>query len=200
MVSPDWGDAIGYFQEIWLQKKYTKYYTPKNGDCVMDIGAAIGEFSIFAALCGKNVKVYCYEPDNRCFGRLKRNIQLNSLASRVFPLNLAVSGKEGELEIFDGGNDYMEDRKYLTRATTLEKIFRDNKIERCDFLKIDIEGAEYDVLKSAPRSLFKIINHIVVEYHDGLQGLDDLLKEAGYEIHTMASINEVGYLYADRTA
>ena len=88
-------------------------------------------------------------------------------------------------------------------STTLNDIFLDNKIEHCDFLKIDCEGAEYEILFSAPKELFSKIEKIVMECHTpqffGIENpaysydsMIALLKNLGYKtriIHENAMHN-----------
>jgi len=72
---------------------------------------------------------------------------------------------------------------------SLENIFVDHDITICNFLKMDIEGAEYRVLFDLPRSVFEKIQRIVLEYHlfekndnEQLIRLKQMLTELGYNL------------------
>src|SRR3989344_2723923 len=156
---------IGILNEIWNMNIYDPLLKfVKDDSVIVDIGANIGVFSIKAAQAGSCAKVFGYEPMPKNFELLKENISLNNLKDRVRVFNEAVSGKNQYLELNYRDNDSGGASMYVfgnkeglksikVKSTTLLDIFRINKIEKCDFLKIDCEGAEEDILFNAPREL-----------------------------------------------
>ena len=145
------------------------YFTPKEGDIFVDVGAHIGKYTIIASKrVGANGKVIAIEADPGNFDLLNRNIQLNNL-SNVIALNYAVYSKEeiiklylpsagGEEESSSYTNTIMSDRaakgeeKFVkVKANTLDYLLHSNmmKQEEVNWIKIDVEGAEYEVLKGA---------------------------------------------------
>jgi hypothetical protein len=66
-------------------------------------------------------------------------------------------------------------------TTTLREIFRDQDIARCDFLKVDCEGAEYDILMGADGGTLDRIAHMSIEYHDGVTALSGAALAAWLE-------------------
>lgn len=197
-INPSEGDAVAAFQEIYLQKRYTRYYTPKGTDCVIDVGAAVGEFAIFAASLSPHIRAYAFEPEPRPFKRLKAAIEANGMQDRVSAFRLAVADKKGEITIENRGNIFWDDTSIKAAATTLEDIFHDHKITQCQFLKVDIEGAEFEVLMNTPRHIFEKISHIALEYHRAPRELIMFLKQNGYVVNAFASGNQCGYIYASR--
>lgn len=151
----------------------------EDGDIIIDVGAHIGSVSLALATLDKKLKVYSYEPLPENVDLLKKNVFMNGLGN-VFPFLFAVGGKEGKLKIHYGNEDTESGKVhhfignpnavpwkgfYLADTITLEKIFLDNKIERCKLLKLDPEGEELNILALTPLEILKKIDHIVGEHH-----------------------------------
>jgi len=154
-----------------------KIYNPKGfeinpEDVVLDIGGHIGVFSIMAARIAK--KVYVFEPVDKNFKLLIENIKLNGFKN-VVPEKLALSDKNGKRKIYvsetNTGDNSLYDRKVsktnpeLIRTETLKKFIRKNKIKKIDFLKMDCEGSEYDILYNISDEIIKKIGKMVIEHH-----------------------------------
>jgi FkbM family methyltransferase len=184
--------------ETWKLQSYIKNDSDiKPADTVIDLGAHIGAFTIFAARKAPLGRVYAFEPEPNNFRLLKENIFLNSL-NNVYPFQKAVTGKLGKVKLFVESDSsstnsileytYQTPKKTISvSSTTLEHILTDNHIDTVDLLKIDIEGAEYDVLLNTPPHIFKKIKRIALEYHDNLnhehtiKQLVDFLHAQGFK-------------------
>ncbi len=159
-------------------------FTPKNGDTVIDVGAHIGPYTLKASKwVGSNGKVVAIEaaPDN--FDILNRNIQLNKLTN-VIALNYAAYSKQDKIKLFLPSkaeelsytkyNTIMTERVYNEKkfveidANTLDYLLQSNGIKHeVNWIKIDVEGAEYEVLKGAKNILSKSNNiSLLVEIHN----------------------------------
>ncbi len=160
--------------EIWLHKTYTPYgFEIKENDIVIDVGAHIGIFTIFAAHCAKNGKIYAFEPVKENFQLMKKNLSLNR-KKNVFAFNRAVSNSEGNVNLYvskernRGQNSFIKlADNYETRIVdkmNFKKIIK--TLPRVDFLKMDCEGAEYDILFSLSKNEMKKIKKISMEYHN----------------------------------
>lgn len=188
---------IRVIDEIWRLKVYDPLLSfVTYGATVIDIGANIGVFSIKAARQAKDVKVFSFEPFPRNFEMLKENIRINNLNNFIFPARFAVSGREEDKTLYfrlhDSGGasfkrygDQSELSSIIVRTTTLEDIFRDQRVTVCDFLKIDCEGAEEEILLTAPRPLFDKIRSLTIEWHQDLNKMTTdeflaFLKNLGY--------------------
>lgn len=144
----------------------------KKGDMVMDIGTHVGIFSLFAAKTAE--KVYSFEPMPENFTMLSENIRLNG-AKNVVAVSQAVASSAGEKELFidatnQGGHSlytHLGTKDSLVTVTTLslEDVFLRYGIEKVNFLKIDCEGAEYDILFHCPKEVLAKIEKISMEYH-----------------------------------
>jgi FkbM family methyltransferase len=148
-----------------------EHFTPKQGDIVVDIGAHIGLYTIISSKrVGTNGKVVAIEADPGNFEMLNRNIKLNQLTN-VIPLNYAVYSKETKLKLYlpsgeSGFTKYntimsnwanTEDKFVEVNANTLDYLLQLNQIreEQVNWIKIDVEGAEFEVLKGAQNVLSK---------------------------------------------
>jgi len=188
---------------------------------VIDIGAHIGIFSIFAAIQTENVTVYSFEPDPGNFQFLLNNVKVNHLEDKIRPFNLAVSNTNTPRKLIRSAasltahslfaNKFPRDEvkdSLEVACTTLPDIFEGNKVKKCDVLKLDCEGGEYDILLNAPDKILSKIGMIVAEYHDGLtsytrEDLRNFLENRNFEIKVEKSRSfptfSVGFLYACNT-
>ncbi|MBU2477194.1 FkbM family methyltransferase [Candidatus Micrarchaeota archaeon] len=215
------------FVETVLEDQYRLKNTSLHEDSVIiDLGAQIGLFSVYAS--NKAKKIFAFEPVSENYDLLVKNIKLNKLENKIMHFNLAVSDKKGKEKIFlsqnhSGGhsiygfeefdekksspiNQFIKSKgfnkeKFIeVSSITLEEIFRINKIKHCDLLKMDIEGAEYKVLYNLPDYCFEKIQRIAMECHD----LDEKKKNSGYVKKFLQSKGfkvELNYamLYAQKT-
>jgi FkbM family methyltransferase len=189
------------------------YFDIKPGDTVIDIGAHIGRFSVYAAFRSKTGRVYAFEPDPRNYERLKENIKLNSLDNIIGSEKIV--NQTGDRQSLYLSADSAENSLYAGTQSlpaaeiagiSLPQIFALHGIGRCDFLKSDCEGAEYDILFSLPPEYFSKIDKIALEYHDNLyqgKSLKDLvflLSKNNFVIHRVSrGAWYIGLLYASRS-
>jgi FkbM family methyltransferase len=148
-----------------------KRFTPKEGDIVIDIGAHIGLYTIISSKrVGANGKVVAIEADPSNFEMLNSNIKLNQLTN-VTPLNYAVHSKETKVKLYlpsgeSGFTKYntimpnwinAQEKFVEVNANTLDYLLQLNEIrqEEVNWIKIDVEGAEFEVLKGATNVLSK---------------------------------------------
>jgi len=158
------------FAEIVLGNEYfTNEIELNEKSVVFDVGAQAGIFSVF--ISDKAGKVFSFEPVPQNFELLEENIRLNVLEKKVKTFNLAVSGKKGKEKIFlsennSGGHSVYGKGKFVEAQTiTLKDVFEENKLEECDLLKMDVEGAEYDIFYSLEEKYVRKIKRIAMECH-----------------------------------
>ena len=161
-------------------------FLPKKGDIVVDIGAHMGRYTIISSKrVGANGKVVAIEALRDSFKMLNRNIKLNQLTN-VIPLNYAVYSKETKIKLYlpeveSGYSIYntilsnrarTEDKFVEVNANTLDHLLQLKGIrqEEVNWIKIDVEGAEFEVLKGASNVLSKSKDiALLIEIH----GLDN---------------------------
>jgi len=196
---------IQIFTEIWLEKSYLKKLT-MNKTVIIDIGAHIGLFSIFYSHY-KNMKIFCYEPDKNNFKLLEDNIKINK-CTNIICENIAVTNDSSK-KIFYTNQDssahsmYKKtDQSIEINSISLDQIFNKNQIEKCDLLKMDCEGSEYEILLNLSNLNYKKIKNIFVEYHifnddkEQLKKLELKLKENDFKINKTITSQKLGYIDA----
>jgi FkbM family methyltransferase len=175
----------------------------RTGDTFVDIGAHIGYYTLKAAsTVGASGRVLAVEPNPRTLKQLQDNVQAsNATAVTIFPF--ACSDSEGILELFAApsvntgesslsrANASQEGAvvvSYKVRARPLDDIVREAKVSRVDVIKVDVEGAEYLVLKGASETLARFHPMLIAEV------LDDQLKAMGSSVEKLdALLNSLGY-------
>jgi FkbM family methyltransferase len=165
------------------EEDIVKLFRPKEGDIVVDVGAHIGKYTIIASkMVGSKGKVIAIEAHPANYDILKQNIELNKL-NNVIALNYAVDSKETIVKLYELGqeegftiyNTIMTDRPRMSRnqkyievkANTLDSLLFENGINQVNWIKIDVEGAEYEVLRGAAGILSSSIDiSLLVEIHN----------------------------------
>lgn len=164
---------------------------------ILDIGAHIGVFSIYAARQIKNSSIFAYEPLDENYDLLYSNIEINKLNKRVHPYKLGVAKKNEKRFLFishnnSGGHSlYSTNKEKVTIETiSLQQVFQKNKIKQCDLLKMDCEGSEYEILFSTPSKYLKKIKNIAMEYHanGNILRLKKHLEENGFLVSIPRSV------------
>jgi FkbM family methyltransferase len=162
--------------------------TVKKGDVVIDAGAWIGDFSAYAV--SKGATVYAFEPVKEIFQWLCQTQSLNCSNGEIHPVQKGLSSSEGEVNIsINEGNsgsssivtERRSDKMETISVTTLDKFVKENKLERVDFIKADIEGAERDMLKGATHVLKTFAPKLAIcTYHlpDDPEILEKIIRDA----------------------
>jgi len=194
--------------EIFLDRAYfpDSEFSIKNNDVVVDIGAHIGVFTVYAAK-KSNCYVYSYEPRPDNFALLKENVHLNKIEDRVKTFQYAVGGVSGNLQFsMDpeglGQLGGTTGRKIIVQSTTLKEIMDSNNLLKINFLKIDVEGAELDLLLNLPREYFSRIEKISMESHTIMitSKLTAYLSSNGFVVKTLKLPNsDMSMLYAKKS-
>lgn len=197
------------FTHVWLLREYDKPgFEIRNDDIIIDIGAHIGLFALFASQFCKKGRIYCFEPVKENFDLLKYNLDLNDIKN-VIPVNSAVSTNTGTVTIYLN-DDYsghsmhlVGTKKIEANSISLKDVIDSNNITKCDFLKIDCEGEEYGIGESLPTECFDKINKMCIEYHFADTKpylLDNLIKKLKntYVIETRKILPDIGFLYAKK--
>ena len=182
--------------EIWRSKVYDDVRMPiAEGDVVVDIGAHIGAFAVRAARLAHYGQVYAYEASSKNYALLDENRQLNRLEN-LHVINNAVSQRRGKMPLYRPANNgglgsLLQETSSFTemvQATTFADIIAEHGIKQIDFLKMDVEGAEYDILFNCPDELLAKVRRMVMEYHEfkgdkrSHRDLVNLLRSHGFNV------------------
>ncbi len=139
--------------------KKLKSFQPK---IIFDGGANVGKYSLLAAEFCTYSKIYAFEPVASTFELLKKKV---SAHQNIIPINAGLYNEQvkKEIKIYDShthsslyeikGIDYSVQKKELIELVTGDSFMKENKIEKIDFLKLDIEGAELNALQGFEKSL-----------------------------------------------
>lgn len=176
-VVPDWASFVAQLKEIYLDEVYQ--FNPRgNSPVVFDCGSNVGVSINFFKMKYPGSRVIGFEADPRIFTYLKKNTKgLQNIEIH----NCAVWSNDGKITFNCQGADAGSivnhfDTECLVSTERLKNYIE--KEEHIDLLKIDIEGAEIEVLKDCANSLDKVDN-IFVEYHSVVgnkQELDVILQ------------------------
>ncbi|MBI5305975.1 FkbM family methyltransferase [Candidatus Wolfebacteria bacterium] len=188
--SGDNGYWLGTY-ELEKQKLFEKVV--KKGNVVYDIGANVGFYSLLAAeIVGPLGKVFSFEPAPRNVFYLKKHIKINKF-NNVVVIEAAVSDKKGEFSFFEyesnASGRLSEEGQLKVASVILDDLLKDGKILPPNVLKIDVEGAEFLVLKGAKNILNKYhpIVLLALDSHKTREDCLNLLLSFGYEILPIGS-------------
>ena len=197
--------------ETWIENVYRIHQGQFFGGGVfIDVGANIGAVSLFVDSFNKDrednskIKVYAVEPEPNNLSLLNQNIE-NNPTENITIVNNAIWHEEKMVSISNrGGNssilDTDEDKSEVL-AITLETLFSTYDIKEVDVMKIDIEGAEFDLIINTPAETLAKINRLVLEFDKSFDGrfgqmIEKLSKQFGIDI--LGSPERGGYVYANR--
>ena len=189
-------------------------YKPKKNHLVIDIGAHIGTYSLVFAQHLTEGVIHAFEPCLDTFNYLEQNIIANNL-NNVFSHKVALSDNIGTTKLYydieqgNWGHSIVKDfssEGEIVKTDTLSNFFITNNIKKCDFIKFNCEGAEFNIILSTPIPILKKIDKMLVLYHldlaDGvsIELLISHLKNAGFytEIRQARSDEKRGWLIAIR--
>lgn len=191
-VAMKYGWPCAIFHEIYNLKDYYqgRKKAISNGDVVVDVGANIGVFTRWAYMEGAS-KVISFEPDKRYFKLLKLNSD-----PRTILFNAAVSDSVGEIRIHEsphlGGTTIFpisdEINGYNVRTYTLDYLFEVGLVDKIDFLKVDIEGAEIKAFDGISDENLNKVGVIAMEYHHAHLKYDEELRTRFIE-----RLNKLGF-------
>ena len=194
--------------EIYKDGVYKPFLEGKENLVIVDIGANIGltgyYFSQFAS------KVYSIEPSKEHFECMQKMIEFNQI-SNIVPINVGILSQEGEFDLFHNQNRTMfsfhtaiADRNLIpekARVITLPTLFKEQNIEHVDFMKLDVEGSEQEILgHSSFSEVAPKIDSILLENHSWNgrhpNQLKEALKNRGFIVEQIP--NDASLVYAHK--
>lgn len=209
----DGDEAI--MHEVLIQREYRECdeVIKKAQHAILDVGGHLGFFSLYASLINLKVPIYTFEPHEENYQLLKENLKQNRVKN-VKSKQVAVGEKQGQIKLQISQEDLNHSTTQAmeptgetqsVQQTTLERIFQKNRIERCELIKMDCEGAEFEILYHAPDWIFEKTNHLFLEYHDWVENqnsdqLKQFLEKKGYRVQKQPNkrVNKIGFLWASK--
>jgi len=194
--------------EIYKDRVYASILEGRKDLTIVDVGANIGlatyYFSQFAS------RVISLEPSKEHFGCLLKMLDFNQIKN-VTPLNMALYMNDGTFELGHNVNKTMYSLHLSVKdqtlpseqvpAVTLSTLFRDQNIEHVNFMKLDVEGSEYEILgHSSFSEVADKIDSMLIEAHSWAgrhpNQLKESLKNRGFVVEQI--LNDASLFYAHK--
>lgn len=186
-----------FYEEDLL--KFLDNYIPNNA-IIFDIGANIGNHSMYWAVKRNAEKIYAFEPVNETFNTLCKNIEINNLEKIITPMNIGLSNEHSNAEIIfydytNIGGTGLRQTNAGNLGIKLEALDSlDLSLDRIDFMKIDVEGHEVKTLKGSINTIKKFKPTIFIESIDPhFNEVKEIMKDLGY--HLEKSLINSNYLF-----
>ena len=161
------------------------YFKLKGKNVLVDIGAHIGTFSLLFAATKTLAKAYAIEPAVETYNVLEKNISENSLSEFIIPCKVALSDSLGESNLYhdlESGNwghsisKKLSDSFEQVKTQTPDYFFESRNIKRCDLIKFNCEGAEFEIIESMSKTTMKKIRTWIILYHEDINKNGDHKK------------------------
>jgi FkbM family methyltransferase len=150
-------EKTGLFLEHWMLATIEKLELGQGG-IILDIGANVGNHTVFFATFCSPSEVYAFEPDQDSFKCLEANIEANrhNFKGNVFPITAALGEKEGKARVYKGERSGLNAAKSHGRGNIEMKSVDSMGFKYpVSVIKIDVEGTEQDVVKGALQTIEK---------------------------------------------
>ena len=191
----DKSDAVVFLENFFLNAyDLEEGFDIKENDVIIDIGAHVGYFTVYAAQKVKDGKIISFEPSKESFQVLENNLKINSIQN-VIAENLGVRSKSGDSTLYIDKNHEIGDSMFsnddsLTKenvqVTSIPEIVKKHKIESIDLMKLDCEGAEYEIILELPPSILNTIKKIAMEVHDienySISDIENFLTKNNFQV------------------
>lgn len=169
IVSPTIHTATYADIRQWVINSWCHAYTPKNGDVIVDVGAGVGEEAmIFSRLVGASGRIVAIEAHPATFACLAATVQHSNL-SNVEPIECALAEGDGSASISTGNqhlaNSIMAGGDHVVAKRSLDSLAAELGLERIDFLRMNIEGAERLAIQGMEKCIGGVRN-ISISCHD----------------------------------
>jgi FkbM family methyltransferase len=163
---------------VWARREYP---VPPDARSILDLGAHFGAFTLHASEAAPGARIAAVEPHPDSFARLRRNLSLNGLDGRVTCWREAVAGAAGERWMSADPRDPAPsrgihppgrppDRRHVLvegrpLRELLEEVLATLRVPCIDLVKVDVEGAEHELLPGLTREVLAPVRRWVMEYH-----------------------------------
>ncbi len=178
--STDINEAVIVLSGLEYPKKYLKV---QDGDVIFDIGANIGVFGLFFDQINHNKKYlgYAFEPFKENVELLQKNLGINSL-NKFKIVKAAISSVDGKVTLNTNTSydsiSISSSGNVSAKSYKLSSFCKKNNITKIDLLKMDVEGAEYEIIESDYKFIKVHAKKIILEFHkDNKRGLSWILEK-----------------------
>jgi FkbM family methyltransferase len=168
--------STGSFYEFEILQRLDRYLS--NNSVVIDIGANVGNHTVYWGKITKVKKVYAFEPIKTTFNILLKNIEINNLIGKVKIYNVGLGDKTAKGAIKEyyinniGGTVISEDDDGDIELNVLDNFYEIIEEPMIDFVKIDVEGFEKNVISGANNFFYKHRPIVFIETFPGVNEYD----------------------------
>lgn len=186
--------SLYIYREVFVDKYYDYPELSTKDPVIFDIGANTGFFAIRMKQLYPSSVIYCFEPFPSNFKQLSTNIELSNFKDvNLLPIGVGGASRKEKLFIHKnniGGHSIIQsetnnDQFVEIELISLKQIFKNQGISRCDFLKMDCEGAEGEIIKSLDTDLAASIDKIIFEPTPTVYDFEEIknhLRSLGFSI------------------
>lgn len=166
----DWGSFSVDLQqsikkELTQENLYEKFFTVKEGDIVVDVGASVGPF-VYSILNKKPKEVYCIEPSKDLFPSLVTNTSSYTKITPIIYINKAITEPNQEVKVFSKDNENIYGGIDNYQSFTFNDFIHTYQIKKIDFFKLDCEGGEYSIFTENNIDwILSNVGKIAAEFH-----------------------------------
>ena len=195
IYGPENSHTLGMVNDIFFNNIYNKFgFSINENDIVFDVGANIGVFSV-KAMKTKLKKLYIIEPSTDNIKYIKNNLKVNNCIGDYMIINNPLTGKKEtvffEFNIENNEGNLVKKEQSVNsvkfESVTLKEIIENENLDKINFLKIDCEGSEGNIISNLEEDIFTKIDKIVMEYHDHVSELnhkeiENILKKNYFKV------------------
>ncbi len=204
---------ISVMREIFKAREYrvAEEIIRSATEPIVDVGAHVGFFSLYARAFNSKVKIFAIEPEPQNLILMEKHFQNNSVKN-IKIITGALAGESGQRNLVVaedshnhyllGGNNFEAKKKISVETFSLADFCAKNKIKKISLLKMDIEGGEFEVIKSLSPADFLLFRNVILEYHNGngrdYRALELILREHGFGVQIFPSKFDktMGFIFA----
>lgn len=159
---------------------------------IFDIGANYGYLSLVWAstVCQKGGKVFAFEPNPHVVAAFRNSIKINGLADTIFSENVAVGRLNGKTELFlrsttsNTIKSSESESSIVVELICIDDYVKNGRVQRCDLIKIDVDGSEYEILQGANKTIDRFSPILIIETNQDKR-IVQFLIDKGYAVKDM---------------
>jgi FkbM family methyltransferase len=187
-------------QEMYRDKIYAPFLEDKTNSIVLDLGANVGVFSFYAYQFSS--KIYALEPAQEHFEVLEHMVKTNEMGDKIIPIKKALALEDGMASFYHNTNktahslkpvmNNFPDQEEKVETIILDTLFTQYNIKHVDFMKLDVEGVECDILEGEGfKNVKDKIDALIVEYHQwsgrNPSQMVTALNDLGFDVNPIPS-------------
>jgi FkbM family methyltransferase len=192
------------------------YYTPPPNAIVIDVGAHIGTFSLLLSDRAPHGLIYALEPAEDTFEILEKNVIENKLDGKMIPCKIALYNNNSKVKLFhdehsgNWGHSIVSELSPTfeeVETITMDSFFYNHKIQHCNLIKFNCEGAEFKIIECTSDLTLNKIDTWIILFHEDLEtegnryNIIDRLKRNGFIVRLIrvSDDNKRGWITATKS-